>query len=196
VKSETPRRYIQGARAQAVEATAERIVAAFLKYLMELWYDDITLAQVAKDAGVTVQTIVRRFGDKETLLAAAVAAFAREVNGRRECEPGDISEAVRVLSEDYELVGDMVIRLLALEVRYVAMAEVLKFGRAEHRAWVQRAFGPLLSENPEQAAVDALVLLTDVYTWKLLRRDLGRSVAEYRSLLVDLIGTQYGGAGR
>src|SRR6266545_3349860 len=59
-----PRRYTQGARAQAAEATALRIVDAFLTRLMKQWFDEITLDGVAEDAGVTVQTVVRRFGGK------------------------------------------------------------------------------------------------------------------------------------
>lgn len=193
MKPGTSRRYNQGVRALATQATADRIVEAFLNRLVTEWYDDITLALVAKDAAVTVQTIVRRFGDKEALLAVAVRTFADGVNQRRTCEPGDIVEAVRVLSEDYELVGDMVIRLLALELRYAALAEILKFGRAQHRIWVETTFRPRLSSLQSKAEVDALVLITDVYSWKLLRRDLGLSVDEYRDLLVDLIFKKCGG---
>ena len=56
------RHYAQRARAQATEATARRIVDAFLARLMAQWFDEITLDRVAEDAGVTVQTVVRRFG--------------------------------------------------------------------------------------------------------------------------------------
>ena len=34
---------------------------------------------------------------------------------------------------------------------------------------------------------DALVILTDAYTWKLLRRDMGRSVAESAEILTAMI---------
>ena len=193
MKTKPSRPYTQGVRALATEATADRIVTAFLKRLMQEWYDDITLARVAQDAAVTVQTIVRRFGDKEGLLGVAVRTFADGVNQQRTCQPGDIVAAVRVLTEDYELVGDMVIRLLALELRYAALAAILLFGRAQHRIWVETTFQPRLSDPPSQAEVDALVLITDVYNWKLLRRDLGRSVEEYRKLLVDLIFKKCGG---
>ena len=67
------RAYQQNARAESTEATGRRIVDAFLHRLMNHWFDEITLDQVAADAGVTVQTVVRRFGGKDGLLAKAGA---------------------------------------------------------------------------------------------------------------------------
>ena len=59
------RRYVQAARAEAAADTARRILEAFLARLMTQWFDQITLDRVADDAGVTVQTVVRRFGGKD-----------------------------------------------------------------------------------------------------------------------------------
>ena len=97
------RRYSQSARAQSAEATARRIVDAFLAQLMEQWFDEITLDRVAADAGVTVQTVVRRFGGKEGLLAGAVKTMAPQVSARRATPPGDLGLLVDNLIEDYEL---------------------------------------------------------------------------------------------
>ena len=47
-------------------------------------------------------------------------------------------------------------------------------GRAYHRAWAVRCFGPWAGE-PDPVRIDALVAATDLYVWKLLRLDLGRS---------------------
>jgi AcrR family transcriptional regulator len=185
-----PRRYTQGARAQAAEATAGRIVDAFLARLMTQWFDEITLDRVAEDAGVTVQTVVRRFGGKEGLLSEAVKALANQINARRVSPPGDIGRLVENLIADYEQVGDAVIRLLALEPRHAALKELLDFGRGEHRNWVSGAFSePLgkLDADVRERALDALVVITDVYTWKLLRRDRARSVAEAAATLRSLI---------
>jgi AcrR family transcriptional regulator len=173
------RHYNQKARAQSAEATARHIVNAFLDRLMKQWFDEITLDRVAEDAGVTVQTVVRRFGSKEGLLADAVKTLGAQINARRAGSPGDHDRLVVNLLADYEQTGDAVIRLLALEPRHAALKEFLDFGRAEHRRWVSNAFaGPLASvdEPALKAAVDALVIATDVYTWKVLRRDMGRSV--------------------
>lgn len=177
------RSYTQKNRAKTTEATGERIVEAFLKRIMEHWYDEITLNQVAADAGVTVQTLVRRFGGKAGLLKEAVAKLAGEINEGRVSSYDDPAVLVDSLLDDYERTGEAVLRLLALEHRHEGLPELLDFGRAQHRDWVTRTFpGPL-----DQEAVDTLVLATDVYTWKILRRDMRREREQYRDVVIGLI---------
>lgn len=197
MKSNRPTRgYKQGARAEAAEATARRIADAFFTRLMAEWYDEITLDRVAADAGVTVQTVVRRFGGKEGLLAAAVKTLGEQINANRAAPPGDLGRAVRNLIADYERIGDAVIRLLALEPRHPPLQAVLALGRAEHRRWVATAFaGPLsgLTNAARERAIDALVVATDVYTWKLLRRDMARSVTATTAAVTHLIQSTVAG---
>ena len=185
-----PRRYLQGARAQAAEATARRIVDAFFARLMKQWFDEITLDRVAEDAGVTVQTVVRRFGGKEGLLAETVQIMGGQVNARRATPPGDVGRLVKNLFEDYEQIGDAVIRLLALEPRHAALKKFLEFGRCWHRDWIAGQFEVELARldaSARKRALDALVIATDVYAWKLLRRDMGRSVSAARTTMNQLI---------
>lgn len=191
-----PRPYAQVARAEAAAATGTRIVEAFLGRLMSQWYDEITLDDLAKDAGVTVQTLVRRFGGKEGLLASAVQTLAARINTQREVSGGDLTAVVDKLLADYEQTGDMVIRLLALEDRYASIKDLVNFGRGEHRKWVSAAFAEqLTSLHPATcpAALDALIILTDVYTWKLLRRDMARSLPETAATLQLLIQSTLAG---
>ncbi|HSP96640.1 MAG TPA: TetR/AcrR family transcriptional regulator [Candidatus Dormibacteraeota bacterium] len=185
-----PRRYIQGARAQAAAATAQRIVDAFLARLMNQWFDEITLDGVAEDAGVTVQTLVRRFGSKQGLLAESVKTLTTQINARRASPPGDIGRLVGHLVADYEQTGDAVIRLLALEARHPALGTVIEFGRAEHRKWVAEVFAGALDAldvGARRRALDALVVTTDVYVWKLLRRDMARTVGAATAIMKGLI---------
>ena len=184
------RRYAQSARAESAEATGRRIVDAFLARLMAQWLDEITLDAVAEDAGVTVQTVVRRFGGKEGLLASAVKVFGEQVIAQRAAPPGDVGRLVDNLLADYERTGDCVIRLLALEGRHPAVEPILELGRDEHRRWVSGAFAETLRKlepSARQRALDALVIITDVYTWKLLRRDMRRSVRETAATIRDLV---------
>jgi hypothetical protein len=46
-----------------------------------------------------------------------------------------------------------------------------------------------LRPKDRESAVDALVIVTDVYTWKLLRRDLKRSVKATGATLQSMIGS-------
>jgi AcrR family transcriptional regulator len=190
------RSYRQGARAVAAQETAERIVQAFLRRLGRDWFDEIRLEDVARDAAVTVQTVIRRFGGKEGLLDAAAAQLGVEIRRRREVTPGDVAALVEALIEDYETVGDLVIRTLAQDARYPALRRATDLGRREHRAWLAAAFAPQLGPDAERdaAPLDALVAATDVYLWQLVRRDLGRSTAELRRLMTTFIHSALAGA--
>jgi hypothetical protein len=77
------------------------------------------------------------------------------------------------------------------------IAEWVQGGREWHWGWVQRVFAPLLTDlrgAARRRRVAALVALTDVYTWKLLRLDLGLSRLETERTLVDLINNLEGGS--
>jgi AcrR family transcriptional regulator len=185
-----PRRYIQRARAEAAQATARRIIDAFLARLMTEWFDEITLEHVAEDAGVTVQTTVRRFGGKDGLLAEAVKVLGTQIVARRAAPAGTVERVVANLVKDYEHTGDAVIRLLALEARHSAVRSVVEFGRREHRRWVAAAFAEALGGRPFPArrrGLDALVITTDVYVWKLLRRDMRKGLAATTTTMAALV---------
>jgi hypothetical protein len=101
---------------------------------------------------------------------------------------------VRAIVDHYELRGDGVLVMLAQEPHQELMARITRDGRRLHRTWVEEVFAPYLrdAEDPD-ALADLLVVATDVYTWKLLRRDrgLGRDLTENRihHLVRSLLGT-------
>lgn len=185
------RPYRQVARAAATEETRRRIVAAFAEALGRLWLDEITLDGVAAAAGTTRQTVIRLFGGKEGLLAAASRHFGRQVELRRALpRPATPAAIARALADDYEASGETILRLLAQEGRHPALVPFLDYGRREHRDWVRRAFAERLAACPETerpGLTDRLVVATDVYTWKLLRRDAGRSRAETEAAMAAII---------
>jgi AcrR family transcriptional regulator len=185
----TSRSYRQGARAEAAELTGQRIVAAFREALQREWLEDITLEQVGRDAGVTQQTVIRRFGGKQGLLEAVAAEVKLEVLRIRGAPKGDLAAAVANLCADYETTGEMVLRLLAQEPRYPALTPFLDHGRSGHRKWVATVAEPWLerlSPDGRTAALDALVAAMDVYVWKLARLDWGRGPDEARDLILRL----------
>jgi AcrR family transcriptional regulator len=61
----TARPYTMSNRADAVASTKERIATAALELLMERRYDEVTLADIAKGAGVSHQTVLNHFESKE-----------------------------------------------------------------------------------------------------------------------------------
>jgi AcrR family transcriptional regulator len=162
-------------RAAAADATRKRIVEAAVEAFSTRWFEDVTVRDVARDAGVALQTVRNHFGSKEDLFLAATEAFSADIDlARSEAVPGDIRGAVVTLVDDYEGSGDAILRLLASEGRVPAVQAVLARGRASHQAWVERVFTTALSglKGKRRARrIAQLVVATDVYTWKLLRRD-------------------------
>jgi AcrR family transcriptional regulator len=180
------------ARARAAEATRDKILEAARGLFGELPYDQVSLNAVAARAGVAVQTVLRRFGSKEDLLAAVAAWRSARIRAERDAaQVGDLAGAIANLVEDYERWGTEVLHFLAQEDRIPAIREVTQRGRAYHHAWVRRVFAPqlrrLVPEQRERRIVQ-LIAATDLYTWKILRRDLGLGRAEVEEALRDLAG--------
>ena len=185
------RPYRQTARAQAAEAREIEILAVFQNLLLRRTLDAVTLTAVAEGAGVTQQTVIRKFGGKEGLLRALAHKIKDEVVERRRVEPGNVGTAIAVLVHDYESVGDLVMRLLMQEGRDPALSDLLLLGRREHRQWVAEVFAPTLSTRGEferGLLLDALVAATDLYVWKLLRRDFGYAPAHVARVM-ELLAT-------
>lgn len=177
------RSYTMGARAAAVDATRQRILAAVVELAEQTLDLDPTLDAVAERAGVSVQTVLRHFGSRDALFDAALASGSADVVRERETPVGDIDAAVRVIVEHYERRGDFVAHLLGHERDQPRIARVVAPGRTLHREWVEQTFAPTLAGRDDRdELVDLLVVVTDVYTWKLLRRDRGlaRSATEAR----------------
>lgn len=193
---DSPKRaYRQSARALAAEATGERIVDAFEAQMQERWFDEIRLEDLARAAEVTVQTVIRRFGNKEGLLEALQQRISVRVGQRRDVPAGAADAAVASLIEDYEQHGDIVMRVLAQEDRFPACRAVTDFGRAQHRKWIAKAFDPWVAKLPaarRQQAEDALVVAGDLYVWKLVRRDMRRPISEYRDIMETMLAAAIG----
>ena len=183
------RTYRQGARAEASAETFRRIVQVFLTRLKTSVFEDITFDSIAADAGVPVQTVIRRFESKEGLLRAAADALGAEIRARRRVPRGDIHSSILALVADYEITGGLVMHLLAQD-HHRTVRQVMELGRNGHREWVQDTFRknlePLSGPERERRIV-GLVVLTDVYTWKLLRRDQGLSRAATAAIISQLI---------
>ena len=188
---EPARPYRMVARAEAAAATHARIVDAALERLSESPYDDVSLADVARDAGVAVQTVLRRFGSKEGLAEAATELGLGRVRAQRwSAPPGDVDGAVRALFAHYEEWGERSLRFLAQEERVPAMRRVVAAARALHHEWVDHVFAARLARERGAARLRLrarLVVVTDVCVWKVLRHDLGldarTAAAAFRELV-------------
>jgi AcrR family transcriptional regulator len=125
-----------------------------------------------------VQTVLRAFGSKGDLLYAALSESAARGASLKATPPGDVRAAVAAMFDVYEAMGDFVIQRLNDEQHHPELKPLLDEGRENHRDWVKTAFAPQLvnRQGSERAQLlDALDAATDVYVWKLLRRDRGLS---------------------
>ena len=181
INMKNTRQYVMRSRAEQTAQTRQRILQATLSLAFERPIVGIALPEVAERAHVSVQTILRQFGSRESLFDAAEAFAEREVLAERETQPGDIDHALETIVRHYELRGDGVLLLLGQESWEPRAAHITASGRQLHRDWVERAFAPLLptdDADERDTVIDLLVVATDVFTWKLLRRDRGHSPAE------------------
>jgi AcrR family transcriptional regulator len=190
-------------RAAAVEVTRERIVQAACKAFMRDWYDDVTLRDIAADAGVALQTLVNHFGNKEGLFGIAAERISKSIATLRwTVGAGDLQGAATTLVDDYEQTGDFTLRLLAIEERVPVVRSGIARGRRGHEEWVEHVFAAALTGlrgTARKRRVAQLVVATDVFTWKLLRRDkeLSReqTIIAIREL-VEALHTHTGGGSR
>jgi len=181
------RSYKMKTRAATAEATRLRILGVVEALLKSRFRSEIRLDDVAAGAQVTVQTIINIFGSRLAVLDEAYANLLRGLRAQRlRPEPGDIDGAVSALIQHYEQFGDLVVRNLAER----ADPELIETGRTGHRKWVQRQFATSLESRPpaeRRSLTDALVCVCDVYTWKLLRRDIGRSHKEAEQTILAVV---------
>jgi AcrR family transcriptional regulator len=171
------------ARADAAAATRERLLEAGWRHFSEEAYEDVRLADVAAEAGVSVQTLHTQFGRKDDLFVAAWQWFAAREGARRAAPVGEVGTAVRMIYDSYESSGDAALRVLAQEDRSPPIRQMTDEGRAWHRRWVAHTFAPHLAGlagSARERRLAALIVATDILTWKLLRREmcLPRKTAE------------------
>lgn len=156
---------------------------------------DFTVDRVAEMAGVSVQTVLRAFGNRDGLIMASIGTFRADHDSPEAqhiaVQPfSSTAHGVTALFDDYETIGDRVIRMLAEERRVAGFVEVAATGRAMHRRWVEDGFGPALRAHRARRRAEvttAVVAATDVYVWKLLRRDLGLERAAAEKIVVRLV---------
>jgi AcrR family transcriptional regulator len=185
------RKYRMVARAEAAAATGERVLDAAWRHFSGSPYETVRLADIAADAGVTVQTLHSRFGTKDELFVAAWRWMAAQEGARREGAPaGDVREAVRRLYDSYEARGDANLRLMTQEDRLPGVKRMVDSGRAWQREWVARTFAAQLRGTrgaARERRLAALVVACDLLTWKLLRRDMGLDRVTAERIVTEMV---------
>jgi AcrR family transcriptional regulator len=183
------RTYRMGARGDGVAATRARILDAGRSLALKDLVLDPTLEQVADRAEVSVQTLLRHFGSRAKLIEQVADHALRATESERRPVAGDPASAVDAVLTHYEDLGDFSLAVLAREAVDPRAAEVAGAGKALHRRWVEDSFGAALPADPagREALVDLLVIATDVYAWKLLRRDRTYALPVVRERMLAMV---------
>lgn len=168
------------ARSAAAADTREAIVQAALHTFMTEHSFSIALEPVARRAGVSTKTLLRHFGSRDNLIETAWRRAYQDVLAERTTPPDDPDAALSILIAHYEVRGLTALGVLAEEGDDPRAKRMNDAGRSGHRAWVEEVFRSQLPlDGPDRnRALDALVVVTDVYAWKLLRLDRALSVDE------------------
>jgi AcrR family transcriptional regulator len=187
------RPYSMTKRSASAMETTNRILAATVSEFWDSPSRDLRLETIATRSGVTVQTILRQFGNKDNLLLEAAKFEGERIQATRDSTcVTSVESAVHQLVLHYEEMGDRVIRMLAEEFSLGSLAQVVHAGRKLHRKWCRDVFAETLNPLPpseRKIRLAQLVAVCDVYTWKILRRDSGLSSQTTEKALVELINS-------
>ena len=187
------RKYRMTARADAAELTGERIVDAMLERLRSTPYERVRIDDVAADAGVTAQTVIRRFGGKPSLMTTTVERELGRIAARREAAARSTpDETIRALVEHYEKYGLLILKTYAEAPLVPGLAEIVARGRAYHVDWCRRAFSehvaPGSDEPTRERRLAQVVAVCDATTWRILRFDGGLAPDSTERALIELLG--------
>lgn len=171
------RAYNNSARLAKAEELRLKMMTCAINLYRERGYDSFTLDDVASCAGTTVQTVLRKFGSKTTLIVEALRVSSIAHHGETllgEATTDDLPKLVSELYDFYDRIGDAVLRNLADAFRLPELQEANEQGREGHRNWVAKTFANELAaeSDPEREALfNAIMAATDIYLWQVLRRD-------------------------
>ncbi len=181
-------------QASIKEETRRRIVGATIGLLNRMWVDEMTLAHIAERAGVSVQSIMRHFGSKESIVRSLTLADVEAA-----LAPGD-SDLLHVVHEPrtvvreifslYEKAGDPGVPLELQAARFPALGQLATAGRRRHREWLEACFSNKLeatSTADRELLITQLLHLTDHYSWHLYRNVYRLSRADAERALTQLI---------
>jgi AcrR family transcriptional regulator len=185
------RPYRMRARAETTAATHDKILDAAEAVFDERAAEEITLADVAGRAGVAVQTVLRHFGTRQGMAAAAVVHAGMKMRTDRNAAPvGDLVAAIDILVDHYDRFGHRILRMLAAEERNPSLKPFVDIGRTYHQEWCEQVFAPSLvglRGAERQRRIAQIAAVTDIYVWKLLRRDRELSPQQTKLAICELL---------
>lgn len=185
------------ARADAAELTGERIVDAMLTRFESTPYERIRLEDIASDAAVTSQTVIRRFGGKPGLMVATVQREMGRIMAAREAAAhAPPAETLHALVQHYERYGRLILKTYAEAPLVPGLPELVTTARAYHVQWCRQAFADDLDvatgaatagDGVRQRRLAQIAAICDATTWRILRDDGGLDTEQTEQALAELL---------
>ncbi len=191
--------YRSARRQKQAEDTRDEIVQAARRLFVERGYSATTMADIAAEAGVAVQTIYASCGSKRELVLALTDLIDAEAGVpelgsqlRTADTPRAVLElGVTITAQIQERCGDIVAALMSAAAVEAEAAAAMEEGLARHRAGTQAAARRLaklggLREglSPGQAAT-TIAVLSSPAVYAQLREQHGWSVEQSRQWIED-----------
>ncbi len=179
-------------RGESSRSTKRRIAEAALELFKSRDYDDVSLNEIARAAGVSHQTVLNHFDTKAGVLPACAEVFSEQVAELNlPVTVGDPVSIVRVTCARYEIIGDVNARWADIAPRVPGLDGLIAHGRTNFRAWLTDVLADLLP-RPDEPDERRRVLVgvhaaLEVHTWRFLRRDLQLSETDTEAHLTDLV---------
>ena len=198
--TDAPRRYRSARRAQQAEQTRAEIVdAATLLFTANGWAAT-GMRDVAREAGVAVETVYAHFSSKTGLFraamdiavvgdAAAVALaerpqFAALAQGSR---AERIAAAAKLLTEVNQRTSGFAKALREAAPADPVIAQMLRAARERIRADISAGAAAVMGRKPTRLERDGLWALLSVEVYLLLVEESGWSIKQYRTWVAETL---------
>jgi AcrR family transcriptional regulator len=186
-------------RQRQARATRMEIVAAARRLFAHQGYAATTIAEVAREAGVSPQTIYDSVGSKAQLVRllndlideeAGVGELVAGMIGST--DPGVVlSLPVEITARIFERCGDIVRIAVAARPSEPTLAEVSREGQRRHAEGSMQVAGRLAGMGALRVPIDeaarSITALTDVVWWVMLHDDYGWTLDEIRAWVRDAL---------
>lgn len=190
-------------RERHAEVTRRAVLDAARRLFAERGYGRTTIAGLAEEAGVAIQTIYTSVGSKRAAVVALVDAIDEEAEVPRlarqmgqATSPSEIvAVLVRLTRQIQERCGDIIEALSSAATVEPDLAATLEEGFRRHHAGSERVAGRLAElgaldvEVPPQRAADVIDLLTSHETYMKLTRGRGWSFDECEEWITATLST-------
>jgi AcrR family transcriptional regulator len=194
----TKRRYDSSRRKRQAEQTRADVLVAAMRLFNERGWAGTTVAAIAEEAGVAVETVYSGFGSKKVLVRDAADAavvgdaepvplvdrpeFARMGEGTL---TERIAAATEFLADTHERAAGIWQAVHDAAEGDDELTAWLHEAQLRRRLDVGRSLGRILDRPVDGPMVDLLWTLYDVPPYRLLVDELGYSREQYRAALAD-----------